>query len=199
MKPTDWLMVGLTAIYVGISFFGLRAIKRQTDVASAAAEAAKLNAQAVINAERPFILVESRGDRGTEFWIKNCGKSPAQMLHIDPIPKMAWPKFDAAEQEWEMPVPPNYGNAHESGEQFNVAWLAPGEERCFHSFDPSIFKEFAGTLRAELNQGLRRFYLYHGIKYRGIITKDVFETRYCYAWGARGFYMAGPYGYNKNT
>ena len=56
MKPTDWLMVALTAIYVLISYFGLRAIKKQIKIAADsvqaaqdAAVAAKQSAQAAID------------------------------------------------------------------------------------------------------------------------------------------------------
>jgi hypothetical protein len=158
------------------------------------------HADAAINAARPFILVYTKGDLGTELWMRNCGRSPAQLLHVDPFLKFEYPKFDFAEQEWKMRPEPFYGKPYETGEQFNIAWLAPGERRCFASIDPSLFQELGPEFIAEFNQGIRTIRIYSAIKYRGIITPDVFETRFCYGWGRpRGTYMAGPYGYNKNT
>src|SRR5437762_1999903 len=60
----EWVIGSLTAIYVLISYFSFTAIKRQAHIAEQAATAAKdaaraaeRNTDALINIERPFLLV----------------------------------------------------------------------------------------------------------------------------------------------
>lgn len=210
----DKAAFAVSVALLGIALFGviyakqtLLAIQGQlAEIKAAGVQTDKMianagkHADAAINAARPFILVYTKGDLGTEFWMRNCGRSPAQLLHVDPIMKIEYPKFEGAAQDWAMRPTPFYGQHYETGEQFNVAWLAPGERRCFASIDPNLFKELGPQIIAELTDGIRAIRIYSAIKYRGIITPDVFETRFCYGWGRpRGTYMTGPYGYNKNT
>ena len=204
-KPPPWWQTpeGWLAI-LGIPTLAL--LYWQAQKTHEAASAAKLSAEAtakqvghLINSERPFILVYTKGAKGTEIWIRNCGRSPAQLLFIDPVMKLGFPEFDEAEQEFVMKQPPFYGKAYESGEQYNVAWLAPGAKRYFATFDPAIFGEIPSETREELNRGIRQFRIYSAIKYRGTISHDIYETRFCYGWGPSGLYMTGPYGYNQNT
>ncbi len=54
----EWVMGILTAVYLGISFFGLKAIIKQARIAQHAANAAKASADALINAERAWVIAE---------------------------------------------------------------------------------------------------------------------------------------------
>jgi hypothetical protein len=67
----EWVMAILTTIYVGISYFGLRAIKKQADIA-------QLNAQALIDAERAWIDIDlSRTGTFYSFTVTNFGRTLA--------------------------------------------------------------------------------------------------------------------------
>lgn len=98
--PT-WLLVfvGIGGILAAVS--SLRTIQKQTEHAATAANAALLNAQAVINSERPWIFIPFVGKfpriwppalverlpgvyQYSEccFWFKNFGKSPARVIEF---------------------------------------------------------------------------------------------------------------------
>lgn len=101
-----------------------------------------------------------------------------------------------------MPYPPQYGKYYEApgAEQINVQWLAPGDARSFASFDRTELELLRPQLKAEISGGQKRIYIYSAIKYRGMFSTKIFESRFCYGWSpTRGTYMAGPYGYNKYT
>src|SRR5205823_2834624 len=94
----------LTAIYVLISYFSFTAIKRQAHIAEQAATAAKdaaraaeRNTDALINIERPFLLVtgvrydvlprtapEGRSENVSHvhFTVRNFGHSPAWCMAL---------------------------------------------------------------------------------------------------------------------
>lgn len=86
----------LTLIYVGVSWFTLRKISKQAEIAEKAADAALLNARAVINAERarlaidvemsPFLgdLAVRDGEMVANFNLTciNVGKTPAWIYDV---------------------------------------------------------------------------------------------------------------------
>src|SRR5271157_3903284 len=83
---TDWVLAVTTTAYVVVTVFILLAIKRESRIAKEAADAAKLNAQAVINSERPLILVniEMRSaDSSVRIIGLNKGKTTACITSID--------------------------------------------------------------------------------------------------------------------
>jgi hypothetical protein len=139
---------------------------------------------------------------GTSVVLTICGKSPAQILFAEPSLKMDFPKWNQQTGDHSMADPPNYGAYYDvpGVEQFNVQWLAPGDERFFTSFDRTVLEELVPEIKAEINGGQRRIYIYSAIKYRGMFSPKIFESRFCYGWSSiRGMFMAGPYGYNKYT
>jgi hypothetical protein len=65
----EWVMAILTAIYVGISYFGLRAIKQQADIAQSTADA-------IVDAERAWIDIDLRKfGVNYSFIVTNYGKT----------------------------------------------------------------------------------------------------------------------------
>lgn len=189
---TNVLLATVGVVGVIVAVFTLRKIERQT----AATEA---QAKHMVESERPFIMVETRGEKGGEFWMRNVGKSPAQILFLDPVLKMGYPEFVQEEQGWPMPYPPKYGLHYDNpnAEQINVQWLGPGDERRFASFGRSDVDDLPSDLKAEINFGHRRIYVYAAIKYRGKFSSAIYESRFCYGWSDQGTYLAGPYGYNQ--
>ena len=105
----EWVMSVLTAIYVLLTGFyaltshkTLKAIQGQADaavkdsaardeqfaeqlrVASNAADAALLNAQAVINSDRPWVIIFVLKERGSfSFHAANVGRTPAEIISFN--------------------------------------------------------------------------------------------------------------------
>lgn len=171
------------------------------DAAKSASQAAARQVDHMIASERPFVLIEVRNN--TELWVRNCGKSAARFIYYDPTAiKLGYPEFDSAMQDHVMRQPPYYGEIYSSQTmiQINTPWLAPGDSREFTYFDLTILSDLDDRTKAEIGRGHRAIRFYSAIKYRGIASPDIFETRFCYGYTAqRGLYMAGPYGYNENT
>jgi hypothetical protein len=180
-------LVGVVGVFVAIST--LRKIERQT-------AATEKQATHMVESERPFIMVETRGERGSEFWMRNVGKSPAQILFLDPILKVGFPEFVQEEQGWPMPNPPKYGLHYDNpnAEQINVQWLGPGDERRFATYSKNDVDDLPSDLKAEINFGHRRLYMYAAIKYRGKFSSAIYESRFCYGWSAQGGNIAGAEG-----
>jgi len=85
----EWVMGILTLIYVGITFFGLRAINRQAGIAQEAAEAASKNALALMNSERAWVVVNVRrvghgmsSNSAAEIVLTNLGKTVALIKEL---------------------------------------------------------------------------------------------------------------------
>ena len=121
-------IVGYVGIMLAVSL--LKKIDRQTayaetaaEAAAASAHAALLNAQAVIHAERPWILITVEPSRGMEnsftVMATNRGRTPARII-------------DSAEQiriavdETRLPSTPEYEN-EKPGATFAPVILLPGE------------------------------------------------------------------------
>lgn len=166
-----------------------------------ASEAAQKQVEYMIASERPFVLVEVRDN--TELWIRNCGKSAANFVYLTSVFTLSFPEFVNEEQEYVMRKQHPYGAIYEStsATQINVQWLAPGDSRFLARFDPTVLNDLDERRKAELATGLRTVRLYSAIKYRGIASPDVFETRFCYGWHdhSHSLYMDGPPGYNHCT
>jgi hypothetical protein len=78
-----------------------------------------------------------------------------------------------------------------------VEWIAPGKDMFINSFDISILDDGAmDQLKKEINAGSRAIRIFSAIKYRGLVSDEIFESRYCYGWGQNGTHLAGPAGYN---
>ncbi len=200
--PFDWTAyyAGLVLTCVGIggiivAFCTLKKIERQT-------AATEKQATHMVTSERPFIMIETRGEKGTEFWIRNCGRSPAQILFIDRLLIPQYPEWIQNKQQYVLPYPPEYGNNYDDNryEQINLQWLAQGDDRYFASFDPAILEMLPIETKGELNQGGRAVRIYSSVKYRGMFSPNIYHSRFCYGWTPNGgTYMTGPAGYNEYT
>jgi hypothetical protein len=161
--------------------------------AEKSAGAALLNAQAVINSERPWLVVEAEGYPEISFKMTNKGKTPAQLIQYDPIPKVITPLLG------ETMGKPVYGKFFEEQWQIlNEPMIFPEESRPAGSYSISILKNEAPELWDEIATVKKQMYIYSAIKYKGPFTDDIYETAYCYLiW--QGAKISGDYGYNRNT
>jgi hypothetical protein len=198
-------LIGLGGVWYGRST--LKAIRGQLAEIKAAglqtdqmlvhagkqADAALKNAQAVINSERPWIVVEAEGYPEIAFKMTNKGKTPAQLVQYDPIPKVITPLLG------ETIGKPVYGKFFEEHWQIlNEPMIFPGESRPAGSYSISILNNEAPELWNEIATVKKRLYIYSTIKYKGPFSDDIYTTGYCYLiW--QGAKMSGDYGYNYNT
>lgn len=205
MKPFlshgEWVIGTLTAIYVLISFFSFRAIKRQADISQQAARAAERNTEALINIERPWLLVTgvrydvlpSRATDGqnkshVHFTFKNFGHSPAWPIALGGT-------FKAFAKPEDLPQVPEYG---ETGiESYGIVLPPGGEREILDIPHEGSEQEFSAVVAGDL------FWFAYGL----IRYKDIFgcirETRCCYASsGGRAIRFGphpAPHAYNRHT
>jgi hypothetical protein len=204
-KYVSWVLTGFIAfaalVQAGVSIWQGVIYRRQYKVMADALIASNKSAESAVKGitaleqiERPFLIIEARGDQNTEFWAVNYGKAPAKIVYMESVPRITFPKWDI-----NLPNDPEYG--YVPGLQIlNVQWIAPSKDMYLNGFSPSLFNEFKQELRNEINNGDRILYIHSIVKYSGILSEQVFESRYCYGFAqGRGAYMTGPYGYNSNT
>jgi hypothetical protein len=84
--------------------------KEQTQASKVAADAALLNAQAVINAERPWLVVSVDPDKGNpelfRFGCLNQGRTPAKVISVSV-------KACFVKDQYALPIPPDYSTLAE--------------------------------------------------------------------------------------
>jgi len=182
------------------------AFRVQNEIAERSIAAAEKSADAALKSaiflekvERPFLMLELRGEPAKdEVWIVNKGKIPAQIVWYEPS---GMPKFLSDEETENMPSAAeyNYGFGLNNSEVFNVPWIAPdGEMRLFNFDWRAMEQDIAEIWRTQR----RHTYVLSTVKYRGMLNDTKFESRWCYRWyGGQygGLRLAGPYGYNSYT
>ncbi|HXN26070.1 MAG TPA: hypothetical protein VN902_03050 [Candidatus Acidoferrales bacterium] len=215
--------VGSFGIIVGI--FTLFVLIEQTKATKRAAVAALLNAQAVLNSERPWILIPTKSEFSEieqpmlfarlpgEFrisycnvWIKNCGRTPARIIEqkirlvvgreLQAIPDPAiYYEPDAA-------TPENY-------------MFPPDDKIVVQAAFPDGFISAEDLTQVTSKEKKTRYIWLCGyFKYVdafGRIESPIYETRICYRWVYdaqsqidsdihKNFWiMAGPREYNRAT
>jgi len=207
----EWVIGSLTAIYVVISFFSFMAIKRQAHIAEQAAtaaqdaaKAAERNTEALINIERPFLLVTGvrydvlpgktpdghyENASHVHFTFKNFGNSPAWCITLGG-------RFKAFAKADDLLGEPDYGNIDDI-ETYGIV-LPPGEEReILNITHQGAEEEFSAVVAGELF-----WFAYGFFRYRDIFGRT-HETRFCYASsGGRAIHFRphqAPPAYNRHT
>jgi hypothetical protein len=199
--------------YVGImlALSTLRKIERQTryaeTTATAAAESAQaalLHAQAIVRAERPWVLVAVEPSRSVEngFTVvaANRGRSPARI-------ESAVDAVAIVTDEEHLPAAPEYGST-ESTSPVASTILLPGESTAIRSFCRDDVKGICETEEKlkQVEDWEERIFIYGKIVYKDLMTPDEalpHETSWCcwYIHGRQksGMVMAGPAAYNLHS
>jgi len=144
------------------------------------ASAASLNAKALINAERPWVMVQTEvmmGDdpRKTEFKLSafNYGKSPAH------ITACRGPKIQVMDSNQSLPVPPIYGDW-----EWDNTFLAPQDSIPLRdAVNPwEAYKATLNQAIAEHTPMPKNNYVvvYGVIEYGDGISRQAYKTAYCY-------------------
>ena len=167
------VLVGLFGIMVAL--FTLRKIQQQTKAAEDAAKAALLNAKALISAERPWIVLETRMQKSGAFmfFVKNVGKSVAKITSIrSRIPVVTESLPDTPE------YPPEYELLN------HPVLLPPGEKHYIGKFDFGDFETKNPPWAYSVQVAMRSLYIYGRIEYLPMpempkSEDTLWETRYC--------------------
>jgi hypothetical protein len=201
--------LGYAGIMLAISL--LKKIERQTTYAEAAAEAAAtsahaalLNAQAIIDAERPWILITIEPSRSAEnsftIMATNRGRTPAKILVSEERTRIIV-------DERHLPSPPEYRRENTNA-PLAPTILLPGE---FMAIKPFGRNEVKGLCDSEerykrIETWEEKIYHYGRITYKDLISpadSPAHETNWCcwYIHGRQssGMVMAGPPEYNSHT
>jgi hypothetical protein len=203
------VILGYVGIMMCVSL--LKKIDRQTgyaetaaDAAAASAQAALLNAQAVVHSERPWILITVEPSRSVEnsftVMATNRVRTPARIIATEERTRIAI-------DEKHLPRTPEYVN-EKPGAPLVPIILLPGE---FTAIKPFSRDDVKGLCDSEerfkrIETWEEKVYLYGKITYEDLISppvSQVHETNWCcwYIHGRQnsGLVMAGPVEYNSHT
>ena len=203
-KPQGWhkLIAWPEGITAWAIMFTLGAIvwqawetRKAANASKLAAEVARDSADAYVTSERPLVMIETRGEQGFEFWAVNYGKSPAQIIFSNPVPFVITPLISDLPESLDY----GFGFYNPNSEQINVQWIAPGKSHPLGAFEPQIMDYIENGAAKEMSQSLRVMIVYSAFKYRGIHSKQVYTSKYCYRKFPNGLQMWGSYGWNQYT
>jgi hypothetical protein len=197
----DKTLVICTVLLVVVGAFQILYLWRTVNATRDNAKAALLNAQAVINTERPWLVVTWASDRNTpglcRFGCRNQGNTPAKVVSMSA-------KSSFIDKLDNLPVPPDYSSpvtmpdlrliVHE--DNFSVG----------QGIHPESIIRNAG--KKDLADDSREFLVYYGnVVYRDTFYPDsspngLHETRWCFVYqpaGERRLVRSGPEAYNRYT
>jgi len=199
--------------YIGIMLAVSTLKKIERHIASAAsvaesaletAQAALLNAQSIINSERPWILIAVEPSPGVENSFRltatNRGRSPGTIVANLELIKIA-------ADESSLPATPEY-KIGEPGAPFVPIILIPGEFTVIKTFSRDDVKGLCGSEEGfqHIQNWEEKIFIYGRITYKDLIAlpgKELHETRWCcwYIHGSKksGLVIAGPPDYNSHT
>jgi hypothetical protein len=203
------VILGYAGILMALSL--LKKIDRQTGYAETAAEAAAssahaalMNAQAVLHAERSWILISVEASRSAEnsFTVvaSNRGRTPAKIVEIAERSRIAI-------DEMHLPGVPEYAEEKRST-PFTPIILLPGESA---AIKPFCREDARGLCDSEeryrrIETWEEKIYIYGKVIYRDLIApadSQAHETNWCcwYIHGRQnsGLVIAGPPEYNTHT
>lgn len=203
------VILGYVGVMMAVSL--LRKIERQTrygeEAAEAAAQSAKaalVHAEAMVRAERPWVLVTAEPTRGVEnsFTVTatNRGRSPAKIVS-------SLHEFASAMDEASLPKHPEMRQAKKTPEVESVI-LLPGESTSLVVFGRDDVAELCKTEERikRVEEWEEKVYLYGKITYidlTGAPDAAAHESGWCcwYIHGRlkSGMVMAGPPSYNAHT
>ncbi len=203
------VVLGYAGILMAISL--LRKIERQTgyaeavvEAASSTAHAALLNAQSVIHAERPWILITVEPSRSMEnsftVMATNRGRTPARIIET-------MERYKIAIDEKRLPATPEFRN-EKRNTPFAPIILLPGEYTAIKPFSREDVKALCDSEERfkRIETWEEKVFLYGKVIYRDLISATEgppHETNWCcwYIHGRQnsGLVIAGPQEYNSHT
>jgi hypothetical protein len=202
-------LLGYAGIMLALSV--LKKIERQTLVAEAAAQtahdtanAALLSAQALVNAERPWLLVTVEPsltvENGFTVVATNRGRSPAEIVATAE-------RLRIAADETKLPRQPEYGDREAAPPMVPII-LLPGESTALKPFSREDARELCESDEqfARIETWEEKIFLYGRVVYKDLIAAPEMQqhqTNWCcwYIHGRQksGLVIAGGPEYNSHT
>ncbi len=177
----------------------LDTVRRQGTTAEGAAGAALMNAQAVVDAERPWMRVEPKYEKDGDYprYTFNCvnrGKSPAIIVN-----QSAAFRPVSIEAENDLPAETKYGQfAAPEWEIVHHLWFIPDESFEVYQFDPRIIGENDPERWNSIAAWKMRLYFVGAVRYRDTLSQEIHESRFCYVAAPGSLRTFGPTSaYNK--
>lgn len=203
-NPPQWhkLVAWPEGITAWLLLITLGAIIWQAWETRKAARAALLNAQAVINTERAWLVVNIKKDNPIPFPAENFINVLNNLGHTPAIVRSIHIQWEFSSFPDGLPVPPVYKAMVNIPEHMFV--VGPDDLRIGIPMDPQkiTFRE------SKRERDEPEFLVWYGrIVYEdvfganGAATPKLHETRWCYAWieGEKRFAPCGPEEYNRKT
>jgi len=179
----SWVMVIITGVAVWVAFGTLNDLKEQTAVAKTNAEAAKKSADALIDAERPWLFVYPvnfrlglRAHNRLDWKVVNKGRTVANVMQVSLTAGVyrgsermlpADPKYRLPINFYEVPLPPN-GNID--------AWCIL-EKNGTHIGPDKLTEDDSEELRRDKTELIA----YAEVLYRDQFSREVLHVgRFCY-------------------
>lgn len=191
-----------TIVGVGAGIVGAVFLIWSTVLTRRAANAALMNAEALFNAERPWlaVLIEERGPDQYEISAKNLGRTPALVIGVSRVRVIT----ESRSLSSDVPeYPEGMAEAADLMEQSGNLWmLAPNERWVFGTIDFSGSRPAILTAAeaSEIRHGSKNLFHYGRIRYRDVFKRDALhETLFCFRFTEKGFLPFGQPGYNKYT
>jgi hypothetical protein len=200
----NFLLVIVGGAGVVVAWVTLRRIAAQTEIGRKAAEAALLNAQAVINAERAtlFFTITKERINGApsrtvfKITVKNFGSVPAQEILVAESRE----KFVSSPDGLTQP-PPSYVFSDQT-----PRYLVPGDALVVAEFDPAKH----GNHNQRVPGGIGfdphaiQTVIFGEVTYKDGISSELRRSRFCFGYKQEPFpggsvAMCGPDAYRKCT
>jgi hypothetical protein len=172
-----------------------KAAVRSAQAAKESADAAARTSQAVINAERAFLLItyEVTREKYFKFNATNHGRTPGEILIVEA--DWRWPTH-----HMNLPVPPQYKFADNERSIHTRFVPAAGTDKDFYGWDLKLFLDTDWDLLQEIEASKKQAVIYGRVIYLDIL-KERHETRFCYRYNplTHELDIGGPLGYNDHT
>jgi hypothetical protein len=202
-------VLGYAGIMMALSL--LRKIERQTAAAETAAtaandsaQAALMNARALVDAERPWLVVTVESspnvENGFTVTATNRGRSPAQIVTMVE-------QLRIVIDETGLPAKPEYGNREPKAPMVPIILLA-GESTGLKSFSRADARELCESDEqfARIENWEEKIFLYGRVIYKDLVAppdRQSHQTDWCswYIHGRQrsGLVIGGPGAYNAHT
>jgi hypothetical protein len=171
-------------------------LRTSNEAAVANAKASQLHAQALINAERPWIIVSISPTLRNNFFAfqaANYGRTPAEIVSAN----VKW-TVSLDEEGRDLPSPPDYGT-----NMLPYRKLLPSMQNPWEFSSEDVSNRLRGEPpAADLRQGRKWFMIYGCVRYNDMLdASQSHETRFCYRYdpASMQLFLSGPKDYNQRT
>jgi hypothetical protein len=195
-----WLIAVITAVYAIFAGLQWKAINLTAKINQEAAKAALLNAEALINSERPWLVVTWASDKKTPglflFGCRNHGNTPAKVAYLSA-------RACFVNSKHKLAIPPDY-STHARLPDLNII-VHRGSFEIEHGLNAQTYIRDHRKEDAINSSG--EFLVYYGnVIYRDTLYPDSspegeHETRWCFFYqpDERKLLREGPKEYNRYT